>query len=384
MKPEAVHARRTSTVIKWTSFAAISILLTGCRVLPDGNLSRPASEVVTTGFRSAPRIRFGSYPTSTMGTTFIGPNLGRHGYNSPLGEKDGIAYTCRGGDIDVIHVRIAADWTAYLTGETYKTLMNGKPGFSYKLSVDRSHNTVTFTYPPDWNRRSRAERAATAREVAMATGPYLCYTMTTWHEILTWFGFRCIGVATEFPSAFSWEDSYSNLLGTVVAARALRDTQHDYDKAIEIALDEEMKKLGIQPASVAKKASQRVKGDWFTGSVLFFVDIKKRNFDVGLDDGTVTPTLLPGVTECPNAEPLSYPVPTLDALTRHGFTLKIQTRSREWERDKIFMVLFGDRHDRQIDPAVHIPRLIQYARQNAIDKYGYMVEPETSRAYARR
>ncbi len=384
MKPEAMHTRRTPTVIKWTSFTAIVILLTGCRVLPDKGLSRPANEVVTTGFASPPRIRFGSYPTSTMGTTFIGPNLGRHGYHSSLGEKNGIAYTCRGGDIDVIHVRIAADWTAYLVAKTYKTLMSGKPGFSYKLSVDRSHNDVTFTYPPDWNRRSHAEQAAAAREVAMAVGPHLCFTMTTWHEILTWFGFRCIGVVTEFPSAFSWEDSFSNLLGTVVAVRALQDTQNNYDKAIEIAIDEEMKKLGIMPAKVAKEASQRVKGDWFTGSVLFFVNVKMRNFDVGLDDGHVTPTLLPGVTECPNAEPTPYPVPTLDAVTRHGFTMKIQTRSREWERDKIFMVLFGDRHDRRIDPEVHIPRLIEYARQNAIDKYGYMVEPETSRAYARR
>ena len=134
------------------------------------------------------------------------------------------------------------------------------------------------------------------------------------------------------------------------------------------------------PAKVAKEASQRVKGDWFTGSVLFFVNVKMRNFDVGLDDGHITPTLLPGVTECPNVEPTPYPVPTLDAVTRHGFSMKIQTRCREWERDKIFVVLFGDRRDRRIDPEVHIPRLMEYLRQNAIDKYGYMVEPETSRA----
>ena len=103
-----------------------------------------------------------------------------------------------------------------------------------------------------------------------------------------------------------------------VAVRAVQDTRHRYNEAIEIAMDEEMKKLGIQPARVAKEASERVKGDWYTGCVLFFVDIKKRNLDIGLDDGYFTPTLLPGVGECPNAAPTSYPVPTLDALTGMG------------------------------------------------------------------
>ena len=384
MKLGATQGSRISKKMKWISISLILIVLTGCRVLPDKGLSRPANEVISTGFSSPPRIRFGAYPTSTLGTFFIGPNLGKHGYHVPLGEKNGIAYTCRAGHVDIIHVRIAADWTAYLAAETYKTLMSGKPGFSYKLAVDRSRNYVTLSYPPDWDRLSRTEQSAAAGEAAMALGPYLAFTMTTWHEILTWFGFRCIGLATEFPSAFSWEDSFSNLLGTVVAVRALQDTRHPYNEAIEIAMDEEMEKLGILPAKVAKDASQRVKGDWFTGSALFFVDIKKRNFDVGLDDGYITPTLLPGVTECPNAEPASYPVPTLDVLTRHGFTVKLQTRSREWERDKIFVVLFGNPRDRLVEPMIHIPRLIEYARQNAIDQYGYMVEPSTSRAVAHR
>jgi len=384
MKPDATHVSRTSQEIKWIPVLLIGILLTGCRVLPDQGLSVPANQVITTGFSGPPRLRFGCYPTATVGTFFLGPNLGRHGYNFQPGEKDGIAYTCRGGDIDVIHVRIAADWTAYLVAQSYKTLMNDKPAFSYKLAADRSQNTVTVTYPPNWKRMSRAERAAAAKDVAMALGPYLTFTMTTWHEILTWFGFRCTGLATEFPSAFSWEDSFSNLLGTRVAVRALQDTKNHYNRAIEIALDEEMKQLGIQPASVARQASERVKGDWYTGSVLFFVDIKKRNFDVGLDDGYVTPTLLPGVGPCPGVTPVSYPAPTLDVLARHGFSIKIQTQCHEWERGKIFAALYGDTHDRQIDPMKDIPPLMDYVRQDAVAKHGYMVEPTTPRALARR
>lgn len=384
MRPDTTRGG-TFKKVKWFPFILFCILQAGCHVVPDKGLSCPANQVVSTGFSGPPRVRFGCYPSSTVGTLFLGPNLGKHGYYFQPGEKDGIAYTCRGGDIDIIHARIAADWTAYLVGQTYKTLMSGKPGFSYKLAVDRSHNYVSFTYPPNWDRMSPAERAAAARDVAMAAGPYMCFTMTTWHEILTWFGFKCIGVATEFPSAFSWEDSYSNLVGTIVAVHALQDGQHRYNRAIEIALDEEMKKLGIQSARVARQASERVKGSWFTGSVLFFVDIKKRNFDVGLKNGDVTPTLLPGVAECPGTAPVSYPVPTLDALAQHGFGMKIETRCKEWERGKIFEVLFGTRRDVVVQPMVHIPILMDYIRHDAVARYGYMTESDNSppRAYVR-
>jgi hypothetical protein len=353
----------------------LPVVTAGCQVLPDRGMSCPANQVVRTGFNSPPRIRFGCYPSSTLGTFFVGPNLGRHGYYFNLLEKNGIAYTCRGGHIDVIHLRIAADWTAYLAGRTYECLMRGDAGFSYKLAVDRSRNHVRFSYPANWNDLSQAERAAAAEEVALALGPHLAFTMTTWHEILTWFGFRCIGLPTEFPSAFSWEDSYSNLLGTVVAVRALQDKERSYNRAVEIAIDEEMARLGIQPAPVARQASRRVKGTWFTGSVLFFVDIMKRNFDIGLGDGRVTPTLLPGVTQCPGAEPVSYPVPRLDALSRRGFQVTHEIEPREWERHKIFRVVFGDRRDRRIDPAIHLPRIMEYVEQAAAEKFGPIADP---------
>jgi len=361
-----------STVARALTFclSLLFILSAGCRVLPDGALSCPANEAVTTGLDGPPRVRFGCYPSSTLGTFFVGESLGRHGYYYQPFEKDGIAYTCRGGHVDIIHVRIAADWTTYLASETYRHLMRNDAGFSYKLAVDRSRSYVRFTYPPNWRQLPQAERAAKAKEIALAVGPYLTFTMTSWHEILTWFGFRCIGLPTEFPSAFSWEDSYSNLLGTIVAVQALQDKEHTYNRAVEFAIDREMKKLGVQPAYMAKQASQRVKGQWFTGSVLFFVDIKKRNFDIGLDDGFVTPTLLPGVSPCEGAEPLSYPVPNLDVLARHGFSMSLEIESREWERGKIFSVLSKDPKVSRIQPTTDFPILMDYLQKAAEQRYG--------------
>src|SRR5512139_4039149 len=86
----------------------------GCQVIPDKGLQEPASEVVSHGFNFGPRIRYGAYPTVILGTPWAGEKLGTHGYYFRPSERNGIAYTCRGGHIDIMHVRIAADWTAYL------------------------------------------------------------------------------------------------------------------------------------------------------------------------------------------------------------------------------------------------------------------------------
>ncbi|UCD52915.1 MAG: DUF4056 domain-containing protein [Phycisphaerales bacterium] len=360
--------------------AAISVVTlvmagTGCQIIPDRGLSCPATDLIRTGFNTEPRVRLGCYPTDTLGTLFLGRNLGSHGYYYTPFEKDGMVYTCRGGHIDITHLRIAADWAAYLVTEAYERLMKDDPHFSFGLAVDRSTNHVHISYPENWTQLPPEKRAAVAKEVALAVGPYLSYTMTTWHEILTWFGFKCVGVATEFPSAFSWEDSYSNLLGTIIAGRALHDTEHSYDEAITIALDEEMERLGIQSAHAAKRASARVKGKWFTGSVLFFVDVKKRNFDIGLSDGMVTPTMLNTISRCADAEPLSYPVPNLDVLEKYGFSLQMEIEPHEWERNAILAVAYPDPEQRQkrIDPTVHFTRIMDHVKQEAARKYGEAV-----------
>jgi hypothetical protein len=349
----------------------------GCRVMPEKALACPADQVIHRGFRNAPRVRFGSYPSSNVGTFFKGPDLGTHGYRFRLSEKNGVAYTCRGGHIDIIHVRITADWTAYLTAQTYQHLMDRKSRFSCKLAVDRSRSYVTLSYPENWDGLSEAERSEVAKEIAFAVGPYLAYTMTTWHEMLTWYGFKCIGPFPEFPSAFSWEDSYSNLLGTIIGARALRDSQHQYNEAVEIALDEEMARLGVQSAAVARQASESVRGKWFTGNVIFQVNMMKRNFDIGLENGTITPTLVPEVSECPEAEPLPLPVPRLDVLAQYGFALKLEIEPHEWERGKILRIVYGDKPRKRIVPEEHFAIIMDHIRQDAAERYGPQYAPDS-------
>ena len=348
-------------------FGVLLLSAAGCGLWPDKALTGPADQVIYHGFDWPPRIRYGTYPCAIVGTPLFGADLGEHAYYWSPAEKDGIVYTCRAGHIDIIHLRIAADWTAYLTAEAYRHLMKGHWQFSYKLAVDRSRNYVQIFYPSDWDSLTEQDRSAIAREVALALGPYLTYTMVTWHEILTWYGFKCIGLPVEYASAFSWEDSFSNLLGTILAVRALQDTEHGYNEAMKIAIDQELRSLGIQPARVAKEASDSVKGRWFTGDIAVFVDMKKRNFDIGLDDGFVTATLVPGEPACPGAEPVSYPVPTLDVLDRYGFAAAISIEPHEWEKDAVLRLVH---ENSRVYPQAEFPAIMEYLHREAAARYG--------------
>ncbi len=366
-----------STRLYLVGLLVLALAAGGCGVLPDRALSVPANQVILEGFDGLPRTRYGCYATAIPGMTFLGSKLGAHGYYWPFSEKNGIAYTCRGGHIDVVHLRIGIDWTAHLAARSYEHLMRRDPGFSCKMPVDRSRSYVQITYPPGWDCLSEEEQSAIAQKVALAIGPYLTFTMVTWHEITTWYGYKCLGIPVEYDSAFSWEDSYSNLLGTIIAVRALQDTEHSYSKAVTLAIDEEMQRLGIlSSAREAKQASRSMKGPWYTGSFFLFVDMKKRNFDIGLDDGHITPTLVPEVAACPEAEPLSYPVPTLDVLHEYGFSLTLEIEPREWEKGKILRVAFGDQPGKRINPETHLAVIMDHIQREAAAKYGPEDDPD--------
>jgi hypothetical protein len=351
------------------------VLLTGC-----------AHVATLLGFKDSvhsPRIRMSCYASASVGTVWAdSDNLGTHGYRSGRKEKNGILYTCRGGHIDVPHVRKAADWTAYLAQKTLTRLKRNDTIFSFKL-WEPSRYYVTLDYPPGWERLPEAEKDRIAREISIPLGQYLAFNALTWHEILTWFGYRPTPWYPEFPSAFSWEDTFSNLLGTRLAVRAMRDTQRSYDEAMTVALDEELRWLGAQPKDVARRAAKAVHGTWYTGEFLFLVDIRMRNLDIGLDDGVVTALVVPDLPECPDPEPQSYPVPNLDFLSEYGFSAKFEIEPREWEKGKILRIIYPERKDRRrrLQPAIHFAAIMEYIRQDAARRFGaaMYLEPQGHR-----
>ncbi len=316
--------------------------------------------------RVRPRLRPGSYASATRGSRFIGPeDLGSHRYWLDGEEGNGIMYTCAGGHIDIAHVRKAADWTGYLAAATLGRLHDGRTSFQLRLS-EPSRYTVELTYPPDWDSLSPAQKERVAREVSRQLGQFLAYTGLTWHEILTWFGFRPEAYKSEFPSAFSWEDSYSNLLGACLAGEALQDQERAFNDAMTVALRNRLESLGVQPATVARQTSEAVRGDWYSKRWLFTV-INKRNFDIGLDDGQVTPCLLQDVSVCEDAQAQPLTVPTLDGLAQYGFSATVTIEPRVWEQGKIFRVLHGNAKPtaRTLDPRVHFAPLIEQMKQDS-------------------
>jgi len=323
-----------------------------------------AIALVATGcsFSGGPRARIGYLPTATFGILFPDPDkLGKHSYGTDFfGEVGGIVYTCKAGHIDLDHVRGNADDVRYLVKKIREALSKKRKGFSFNLTGEMSTHKIQLTYPPDWDQRPDKDKVI--EEIAFDTAPYLAFYATTWHEIQTWFGVHFAFMEPEFNSAFSWEDSYSNLIGARLGVEAVKDTEHSFDDAVTIAIYRKLKELGVQPKETAIRASASVRGQWYTGT--FIPDMKMRNFDIGLD-GAITPTLVPGVADC-NDEPLTLPAPTLDTLKRYGFTMTYEIKPNVLEQGRIFKAAGS----KKIFPEKHLPILIEYMKKEAI-KRGY-------------
>ncbi|MEN6307247.1 MAG: DUF4056 domain-containing protein [Anaerohalosphaeraceae bacterium] len=318
-----------------------------------------------------PRPRLGSYATSTPGTNFLElKKLGTHSYGSPFFENNGIVYTCQGGHIDITHLRINADYVRYLYKLTREKLLDERTEFSFKLNVEPSRYYATLRYPENWKGLEHDEKERIVEELAIELSQYYTFTMTTWHEILTFYGFKCMYILPEEPSAFSWEDIYSNLLGVRLGAQAVQDEEYGYNKAMTILLQKKLEELGIQSAHTAWQASENMRGTWFDGLVL--ITMIKRNMDIGLDDGHVTPVLVPGI--CEGATPLPYPVPGLELLNQYGFTMTFEVQPAEFEKDQILRIVYPDGGGKRIRFPDDLARIMESTRNEAI-KRGYVVTP---------
>jgi hypothetical protein len=340
---------------KWLFVPAVTflaVMLTGCTVT------------------DSPRPRPGCYAGATFGVNFLDANsLGSHNYSSFVGESDGVAYTCRGGHIDLAHLRIAADNVYYLYTKFSKHLKAGDTEFTYKLNTDPSTFIFHITYPPDFRMRPKGEQDRMIYETSLELAQYGAWYMVTWHEALTWFGMTAFFMP-QFHSAFAWEDSYSNLLGTVLGGKAIRHTNSDFNAAMTMVIKDELNMLGVRSRDIARAASEKMRGTWYEGNV----DVKMlfRGLDIGADDGFVSPTLVPGV--CPQAQPMKYPIPTLSTVQRYGFKAELEIKSSGGATNRCLEIIYPNGQYGRILPATHLPIIMKTVRQQAIEK-GYLVTP---------
>lgn len=322
--------------------------------------------------KKPPRGRIACLPSPTMGTRYMDGrrSTGRHHYGFSFREKDGIVYTCRGGHVDVTHLRKVADWTAYLSYHLREAMLQGHTRFVFEM-LEPSVYYVQIRYPKDWRDLSAEERSRIVEDASITLGQYLAYMGSVWHEILTWHGFKGAGIYPEYHSAFSWEDNYSNVMGGIIADRALRDPDHDYEKAMAICLDREIQKLGPQSKDAARQAGEAVRNQWFTGW-FFFCTMLKRHLDIGVDDGWITPWLIPIDVKCETTEPILYPAPSLSDLEERGFRFHFEIEPKVWETKEILSIVYLDPdHCRgRIAPRKHFEPIIEHIRVVANQRYG--------------
>lgn len=317
-----------------------------------------------------PRLRPSPYFGSIPGVSYASiENLGKHDYNHFLGENNAMIYTAKAGYIDLGHLRESADRARYLFEICRENIRNSKTHFSFEV-IEPAVYHVTLEYPDKWTRLPDDEKRRIAQDVALDLGQYFAYLSTVWHEIVTWYGYASTGLLSEKSSSFSWEDSYSDVLGTKLGAMALREKSKSYNEAMRGLIIRELSQLDPQPVETAKKATQTISGKWFSGRYPFLT-MKRRNFDVGFDDGFVSPFRVPGI--CDKAPQVRCSVPLLDSVERSGFIMRLTMTPKESERKHILEIIKPD-DGTTLQPQKDFPRIIDHIRKLAIRENGKNVD----------
>jgi hypothetical protein len=193
-------------------------------------------------------------------------------------EASGILYTCRGGFIDIAHVRDNADRTIYLASQLARIAATGG---TIHLGAEGARRRIVVK-PLD---RELVRRYG-VREVVTSLAEWLDHQAGIWHEIATWYGWSSTPFP-ERPSAFSPEDIYSNLVGAKIAGTVIRrhtlPTELAYDAAVTALLKDALTKLGPLPLAATRRAFDYVDGIWWdsTKRLPDNLLVRHRNFSIG-------------------------------------------------------------------------------------------------------
>jgi hypothetical protein len=217
--------------------------------------------------------------------------LGTHQYNKgtvslqPRGgermvadEASGILYTCRGGFIDLAHVRDNADRTLYLVSQIGRIAVSG--GAIPIVGEGAERRIVVKPFDP------KLVRAYGLREVITSLAEWVDFQASIWHEITTWYGWSSTAFS-ERPSAFSPEDLYSNLVGVKITGAIIRrhaaPSELEYNRAATAFLKDALVKLGPLPKDASRLAFEYVDGIWWdsTKRVPDNQLVRHRNFNIG-------------------------------------------------------------------------------------------------------
>jgi hypothetical protein len=204
-------------------------------------------------------------------------NPAQRGFVSP--ENNGLLYTCRGGFLDIAHVRDYADWTAFLALRLDAMLESGA------LADLGDEAASRIVYVEAFSEREIASLGR--RRIALELARWLAYQVSVWHEVATWYGYAALDLFPERASAFSPEDLYSNLTGIELAAEVLSDdtvtSEEAFNRAMDRALETRLEQLGALPPELTVAAASAVDGRWWNSRarVPDMALVLRRNFDLG-------------------------------------------------------------------------------------------------------
>ncbi len=294
----------------------LTLCLTGCGYPNRGSrLDRMGAAMglaPDTAAFDPPKLRLGVMPFDAWYSPWEAIDadaLGQHRHEgegllgTPLGSprgaevSRGVMYTRSGGFLDIAHLRNAVDLTLFVHREVAPWLREDDPVVLQLLAAEPDLYRLTLTPPPE---ATAAERDEAAVEIAGR----VAYLMTTWHEVLTWFGYRGLGVITERPSAFSYDDAPSHRVGVELAMAVLRELAPDptravkpgrlevddalFDAAVTAALPVRLRSLGVVPPAEATRRMQALEGLWWADGRPIL-----RVVDLGLDGSPLRALVAP-------------------------------------------------------------------------------------------
>ena len=256
-----------------------------------------------------PRMRLGSMPFDAWYSPFdpVGvDDLGKHTFSVsnainpwPMETSRGIVYTTRGGFLDIAHLRNALDLTRFVYDHVLTGFAHGQDEIHF-VAAEPDVYIVKLDAPDGWRIEPGSKQIPPdeAREAAIEVAGRVAYLMTTWHEVITWYGYKGYGLVTEQPSAFSYDDAASHRVGVEVAMRALRLEADPtrFDQAATAALNDYLHELGILEPSQTVERMEAVKGDWWAKSLPQIRVIDLGQEDVPLEARTVDAEWIEPVT----------------------------------------------------------------------------------------
>jgi hypothetical protein len=275
-------------------------------------------------------------------------------FGSPVVDGNGMLYTLRSGSIDPDHIYGWARKTKSYFDALDACLTNDC------TEMSSGYFRVSFQYPAAWVQMPPQEKKQAVREIAVETAQYLAFNDGLWHEMATWYGHRTFPLISDFESALSWEDLYSDRLGTVIAAQAI-EQPGDFAQNVTRLTKLELEKRELVDTARAKSITESMKDIAYKDDPIA-KKILWRHMDIGTGDGQIDPVVFPGFSDKP---PIALPAPTLGLLEKHNIQTRIVVSPSS---PKYSAIRAAANITEPYEPLLHNEKILAVIKQDALDR----------------